>query len=294
MITMLDRSEYVEQAYLFDLLRQRSDERVPMQELLDQLRHELLATTKLPMAIEFMSSDLRHRGLMAGAMAKLGHYFAPFQTFLVNESESETGRFTIGLALQILHVDAMMRRDIAGVLESGGVSGDTMRRQRCATFFFQFESLCRNRLGYDRGIKAMSDDPVYDPRWRDWLLTLRRQVGLVDLADLLFLASEEYATRREQSRLELPAASAPVLFGQKEGRIALANRRKDPVYLFGAMQRHLDYPAVPRPEKRDETEDQVPLLIRRIDRLEARLKLMEAESKQQLDITKFYVEGGDR
>ncbi len=288
---MLDRSEYVEQAYLFDLLRQRSDERAPMQELLDQLRHELLATTKLPMAIDFMSADLRHRGLMAGAMAKLSHYFAPFQTFLIDESESETGRFTIGLALQILHVDAKMRADFAAALEVGDVADDAMRHRRCGMFFFQFESLCRNRLGYDRGLTAMAGDPAYDDRWRGWLLDLRRQVGLVDLADLLFLASAEYTARRNQAGIDPPANLAPELFGQKEGRIALANRRKNPVYLFGAMHRHLDYPAVPRPEKRDESEDVMPALMRRVERLESRIQLMEAEAKQQLDITKFYVGG---
>jgi len=32
-------------------------------------------------------------------------------------------------------------------------------------FFFQFEAMCRNRLNYDRGLKAMSDDAGYDSDW---------------------------------------------------------------------------------------------------------------------------------
>ena len=80
----------------------------------------------------------------------------------------------------------------------------------------------------------------------------------------------------------------PFLFGEKEGRIALANRRKDPVYLFGAMQRHLGYPPVPRPVRVTEDRDTIPQLLRRIERLESRLKLMEQEQKQELDISKFY------
>ena len=45
-----------------------------------------------------------------------------------------------------------------------------------------------------------------------------------------------------------------MLFGEKEGRIAMANRRKDPLYLFSALQRHLGYPSVPRPIKDEATE----------------------------------------
>ena len=41
--------------------------------------------------------------------------------------------------------------------------------------------------------------------------------------------------------------SIPTLFGEKEGKIARANRGRDPLYLFSALQRQLGYPEVPRP-----------------------------------------------
>ncbi|MCC9657585.1 hypothetical protein [Rhodopirellula halodulae] len=301
---MLPHDEYVEQAYLFDLLKQRIAEQTPMQELLEQLRYELLATTRLPMAIEFMLTELRHSGLMGPAMKRMAHYFSPFQTYLIEESEKESGRFTIHLALQILQADAELRAKMSEqleVAEEGVVHpGSGMQRSRkdatpesmiqhsrCGFFFFQFETLSRNRLGYDGGLAVMSQDPVFDAEWSKWLLRLRAQVGLVDLADLLFLASEEYERRLKEADQPLDG-KGPFLFGEKEGRIAMANRKKDPIYLFGAMQRHLGYPPVPRPVRVEEDRDTIPQLLRRIERLESRLKLMEQEQKQELDITKFY------
>lgn len=303
---MLENAEYVEQAYLFDLLRERIAEQTPMQELLGQIRHELLATTRLPMAIEFMLTELRHSGLMGSAMTRLQHYFSPFQTFLVRESESETGRFTIHLALQVLQADAKLRADYTARLESVDELGNLdasfqvaprrgaaltvesmTQRARSGFFFFLFESLSRNRLGYDAGLTAMSKDPVFDTEWSKWLLDLRADVGLVDLADLLFLASDEYRRRLLDEGLSLKG-KGPFLFGEKEGRIALANRRKDPVYLFGAMQRHLGYPAVPRPVKVEQDRDTIPAMLRRIERLESRIKLMEQEQRQEFDLSKFY------
>lgn len=268
----LDQAEYIEQAYLFQLLAERIADQVPMQELLEQLQHELLATTKLPMAIDFLLTELKHSGLMAPAMHRLGHYFAPFQTYLIEESELEAGRFGIEVALQILRADARYRGE---------------QSSPAGFFLFQFEVLSRNRLNYDRGLTAISNDPVYDLDWSKWILMLRAEIGLIDLADLLFLASEEYRRRLEEAR-QPTEGKGPFLFGQKEGRIALANRRKDPIYLFGAMQRHLGYPAVPRPKPTDTAAELLPQLARRMERLETRMKLLEQDQKQNLDITKFY------
>lgn len=302
---MLDHAEYVEQAYLFDLLRARVADGMPMQELLSQLRHELLATTRLPMAIEYMLTELRHSGLMGEAMSRLGHYFAPFQTFLIRESERESGRFSIHIALQVLHADAKLRADYMARMESIGAVGElgeSMRtvprvgaltasemtqRARSGFFFFQFEVLARNRLGYDAGLTTMSKDPIFDADWSRWLLNLRANVGLVDLADLLFLASDEYRRRLTAEDLDT-AGKGPFLFGEKEGRIALANRRKDPVYLFGAMQRHLAYPPVPRHVPVETDRDTIPAMLRRVERLETRIKLMEQEQRQDFDLSKYY------
>ncbi|MEM9644105.1 MAG: hypothetical protein AAF989_03845 [Planctomycetota bacterium] len=299
---LLDRSEYVEQAYLFGLLSERIAQRVPMQELLEQLRHELLATTRLPMAIDFMLTELRHSGLMGPAMRRLQHYFNPFQTYLVEESEKETGRFGITSALQILHGDAKFRADYVPPDANGRrTTNDSLSRSDSqpkterdepapkpqAAFFFQFEVLCRNRLNYDRGLTAMSLDPLYEIDHAKWILNLRAQIGLVDLADLLFLASMDYFEQMLEKKIPVEG-KGPFLFGRKEGRIAFANRRKEPLYLFGAMQRHLGYPEVPRLKPADKTMELIPQMARRIERLESRIKLMEEERRASLDITQFY------
>ena len=79
-----------------------------------------------------------------------------------------------------------------------------------------------------------------------------------------------------------------ILFGAKEGRIAQANRQKDPLLLLSALQRQLGYPAVPRLEPADDTREVIPLLVRRLERLEQRLKLVEEEQKGGIDLEKFY------
>ena len=270
--SQLGREEYVEQAHLFGLLLARTGEGIPIQELLAQLRHEVLATTKLPMAMDYMLTEVRHSGMMAPAMYKLGHYFTAFQSYLIQESEQESGRFLMETALKLLESEAKYR------IEDPTPQG---------LFFFQFESLCRNRLSYDRGLTAISNDPMYDAKWAKWILSLRAQIGLVDLADLLLLASDEYK-RRLIAAGESLDDKGPFLFGEREGRIAMANRQKEPLFLFGAMQRHLGYPAVPRPKPADKEKELIPQMARRIERLEMRIKILEEENRNGMDITRFY------
>lgn len=269
---LLDRSEYIEQGYLYQLLRERIAQQMPMQDLLEQARFELLTTTNLPIAIDYLLAELKHSGLMAPAMQKMAHYFTAFQAYLIAQAEHETGRFPMQTALSVLEAEAKYR---------------ALSATPQGLFFFQFEVLCRNRLNYDKGLTAISNDPAFDTAWASWILMLRAQIGLVDFADLLFLASDEYRVRLEEAG-ESSADKGPFLFGRKEGRIALGNRRKEPLFLFSAMQRHLGYPAVPRPQPRNENPDLIPQLMRRMERLEARLKLMEEERRAGLDITKFY------
>jgi hypothetical protein len=114
-------------------------------------------------------------------------------------------------------------------------------------------------------------------------------VGIVDLADMIYVRSWDYIRRRTQPNQTPPTPEKPILFGEKEGRIAWANRHKDPMFLFAALQRHLAYPAAPRNKKIDDTVELVPRLIRRVERLETRIKLLEEESREGgIDITKFY------
>jgi hypothetical protein len=69
--------------------------------------------------------------------------------------------------------------------------------------------------------------------------------------------------------------------------IALAHRQKDPLWLFAALERHLNYPTVPRPKRVDENKQILPLLLRRVERLESRLKLLEEEGRGGIDLSRF-------
>src|SRR5690554_4070623 len=106
---LLPREEYVEQAYFFQMLSQRIQDNHPLQDLFESLREEVLSTTKLPLAISFMLGELKHRGVFGPAMAKLSHYFAPFQTFVVQQAEKESGRFDLRVALEVLYREAEYR-----------------------------------------------------------------------------------------------------------------------------------------------------------------------------------------
>ena len=81
---------------------------------------------------------------------------------------------------------------------------------------------------------------------------------------------------------------AVVLFGEREGRIALANRKKDPLYLFSSLHRQLGYPEVPRVQAVEKEQALLPQLARRLEQLEMRLKIMEDEQRGGIDLSKFY------
>lgn len=263
---MLSRDEYVEQAYFFRTLRERVQQAMSTQDLLRAIRQELLATTMLPFAVDFMADELQHTGGFASAMARLPHYFTPFQAFLVAEAEREGGKFDLRVGLEILEREADYRGK--GPSPQG-------------VFLYEFEAICRNRLGYDRGLEAIGGDPMFDDNWREWIDMVRRQVGLVDFCDMVYVRSDHYRkTRGEPEK--------PPLFGEKEGRIALANRRKDPLYLFAALQRHLGYPPVPFPKQEETQRFLLPALERRCDRMESRIKLLEEELRGGINLQRFY------
>lgn len=266
---LLEREEYVEQAYFFGAMRERMvDEGCSTQELLRSLQQELLATTKLPMAINFMEAELRHTGGFSTAMARLGHYFTAFQTFLVSEAEQERSRFDFRTALLILQQEADYR---------------SKKPTPQGVFVYQFEVISRHRLGYDRGLLAVSDDPIFNTTWKEWIRSVPHQIGVIDFADLLYVRSAEHDT-------QFGASGKPVLFGEKEGRIAAANRHRDPLFLFAALQRHLGYPSVPRPQKEDTERFVIPALERKVERLESRIKLMEEELRGGINLAKHYVQ----
>ena len=161
-------------------------------------------------------------------------------------------------------------------------------------FVYQFEALSRNRLGYGKGLEAMADDPFYNEDWHDYILLLRARLGDVDFADLIFVRSAYYVTvqRRRNSEFE---PKFPILFAEKEGKIARANRGRDPLYLFSALQRQLGYPEVPRPRRADEAEARIALLEQRVALLENRVKATEAgqHNDADIDLAQFRVKPED-
>lgn len=271
MAAPLDREEYIEQVYLFRTLRERQAENQAAQDVLQHIHEEILATTRLPLAVQFLAAELKHTGLLSSGFARLAHYFAPFQAFVIRQAEKEGLRFSLPTALLVLEREAEYR---AGPAKPAGL------------FFYQFEVLSRNRLGYDEGLTAMAGDPLYDQDWRDFLELVRRQGGTIDFAELVYVRSEQYVL---DQRRQDPAYQPPLLplFAEKEGRIAKANRRRDPLYLFAALQRQLGYPEVPRPKPKDDLSAKFENLQVKLREWEARLKLLEGEVRGQVDLSQF-------
>lgn len=269
----LDVEEYIEQAHFFEGLQRGLGDNRPMQEILKSVRDEILVTTKLPMAIDYLAAEMRHSGQFHSAMKRLSHYFTGFQTFIIEASEDERGRFDFLAGLEILKREVKLRAKHATPQ---------------GLFLFQFEVICRHRLNYDKGFAAMACDPMYDEDWRRFLEINRRRIGLIDIADMIYTRSEHYLTQQKRRGGRLPGSDFPPLFGEREGRIALANRNRDPMLLFSALQRQLGYPKVPIQQKVDETSFLLPQMMRRMERLEARIKLLEDENRGGIDLTKFY------
>ncbi|MFM8415355.1 MAG: hypothetical protein ACKOCX_11605 [Planctomycetota bacterium] len=273
---MLDREEYIEQAYLFRSFGERVAAGIAAQEALRAIAEEVLATSKLPLAIGYLVGELKLVGTLSTAMARLAHYFTAFQTFVIAAAEEEGGRFDIRTALAMLEREAAYRAD--GATPQG-------------LFFYRFECLSRNRLDYARGLDAVAADDIFDPDWKAWIGTVARQVGLIDLADLVFVRSPEY-WRLEKRDAALagrpePEPDRPILFGAKEGRIARANRGKDPLFFFAALERQLGYPSVPRIKPAAPAAESPALLARRLERLEMRVKLLEEEGRGGIDLSRF-------
>jgi len=272
MSTVLDREEYVEQAYFFRTFRERIAENLPTQDVLATLDQEILTTTRLPMAIQFLATEIKHTGLLGTGFERLSHYFNPFQTFVIKQAEQEGLKFSMDTALLILEREATYR-----------ANGPT----RPGLFVYQFETLSRNRLGYFDGLIAMAEDPFYDADWRGYLESVRKQVGVVDFADLVYVRSD-YAVIEQRRRNKTFEPSVPMLFGEKEGKIAKASRGRDPLFLFAALQRQLNYPEVPRMKAKDDMNTKLELMQTKIRELEARLKLLEIEARGgPIDFTQF-------
>ena len=105
----MPREEYIEQEYFFRVYRERLQENMASQDILKTVHEEILSTTRLPMAVDFMRAEILHTGRISDAMARLSHYFTPFQTFVVARAEEVVSRFDQITALEILEREARYR-----------------------------------------------------------------------------------------------------------------------------------------------------------------------------------------
>jgi hypothetical protein len=266
-----DRDECVEQAYFFRVLRERVEANQAAQDVLNGVAQELLSTTRLPFAVQFMAAELKHSGLLSSGFVKLPHYFTPFQAFVIRQSEEEKRKFPFNLAVQVLEREATYK---AGTPTPSGL------------FVYQFEAITRNKLGYEDGLVAMSGDPFYSEDWKRNADIVRRQIGMAEFSELVYLRSALFVT--EQKRKD-PAYDPPLppLFGDKEGKIARASVGRDPLFLFAALQRQLGYPEVPRTKPKDDTETKVEKLEAKIREMDTRIRILEAETRGTFDPTQF-------
>ena len=268
---VLDREEYVEQAYLFRTVRERLGDNLPVQDILLAAHDELLTTTRLPMAVQFLVTELKHSGLLGNGFGKLPHYFTAFQAFVVTQAETAGRKFDMATAFLVLEREAAYK---AAAVSPAGL------------FVYQLETITRNRLGYGPGFDAMAADPHYDPVWVDFVAFAKRQMGVLDLGQLVYLRSELYVAdvRRSERDYEPPV---PPVFGVKEGRIGKASRGREPVYLFAALQRQLGYPEVPKPNQRDDLKTKLDVINAKLKELEQRLRLAEGEIRGNVDLSQF-------
>jgi hypothetical protein len=194
----------------------------------------------------------------------------------MQQAEHEGGRFDLRTGLAMLEREASYRAE--GATPQG-------------LFFYRFECLSRNRLDYGHGLIAVANDDIFDAAWREWIHTVARQVGFIDLADLVSIRSPEYWRREKREAIlagrEDAGPDRELLFGEKEGRIARANRGKDPLFFFAALQRQLGYPAIPRPAPLIPNAETPAMLARRLERLEFRVKLLEEEARGGIDLSRF-------
>src|SRR6266550_6340159 len=116
--SILEREEYIEQVYFFRVFRERVACNMATQEVLERVHEEILSTTRLPLAIQFLATELKHSGLLSSGFARLGHYFTPFQAYVVAGSEDEARRFSTELALLVLEREALYR---AGQIPKAGL-----------------------------------------------------------------------------------------------------------------------------------------------------------------------------
>ncbi len=126
----------------------------------------------------------RATGLMAPAMARLGHYFTPFQTHVIGQAED--GREPVLDGPGPARSSSARRSSRPTARRRPGCSSTSSRPSRGTG------SATR------QGLDAMAADPFYDEDWRDYILALGARLGDVDFADLIYVRSAYFVTERRR------------------------------------------------------------------------------------------------
>lgn len=139
----------------------------------------------------------------------------------MSRAEEEGGRFDMRIALKVLEHEATYRA--AGATPQGLFSTALKRSLAIDSTMYMDSMPWQTMIFSTRHVCT-------------WIRIVSRQVGLVDLADLVFVRSREYWRLESRAALlagnEEPMPDRTILFGEKEGRIARANRGKDPMFFF--------------------------------------------------------------
>ena len=239
---VLDREEYVEQAYFFRTFRERSPTTCRRRTSSTRVHEELLTSTRLPYAVQFLAAELKHTGLARHGFAKLPHYFTAFQAFVVAAGRGGEDAVPDGRPRSWCS-NARPRTAPRQPTQAGAVRlpvrDDRPQPARLPRRLRRDDGrpVLRRRLAgihrrTGRGRSATSTSPTSS--------TCGRSCTCIE-------------QRRANPAFEPPL---PPLFGEKEGKIAKASRGRDPLYLFAALQRQLGYPEVPRYKQRDDATTQ--------------------------------------
>ena len=232
-------------------------------------------TTKLPLAIDFLRTEVLHGGRLNPAMAKIGHYFTPFQTFVV--AAGRVGQ------VEVRHGDrAVNPRADGGVPGAGAFAGGAVhlpvRVRGAEPAGLRRRPAGRRRRPLFRTPRGGPGSPAWRGRWG------RRTSPTWSISAAT--SSSRAAAGPNTTPTGGPATRC--CSTARLGRIARANRGKDPLYMFAALQRQLGYPRVPKPAA--PADDKLPPAQEaRLARLEKRLQLLEAEQRGTgIDLHEFH------
>ena len=111
LLFMLEREEYIEQAYLFKALGERMRENMATQDLLLWIKEEILSTTRLPMAMDFLAAELKLQGRLPRRWRSWRIISRRFKPMWLARRKTNGAKFDISVALKILEREARYRAE---------------------------------------------------------------------------------------------------------------------------------------------------------------------------------------